>query len=309
MTAGEMRSIAGVCDAALVRGARSDGRASLLLEVPHGATRAADFSTLRAELAGDYPADLEAFFCVNTDVGAPEVAQRVAEIVVATDPTRACLVLRCLIPRTFVDCNRDIDPTTLARATKAGEMTAGLHAWVRDPRDRTLLLERYAQYRALVTRAYDEVCGAGGRALMVHSYAPRSVDVEIDDRVVESLRAAYAPDRVGTWPMRASVDLIVDTPEGERLADAAMAAAARREYAAAGFDVVENGAYALHPVSLAHVFARAHPGRTLCLELRRDLLVREFTPFDEMHADPARIERAAAPLARAVLTGAARRPT
>lgn len=299
-----LRSIPGVCETTLVRGARSDGRPALLLEVPHGATRASDFAALRAELRGDYPGDLEAFFCVNTDVGAPEVAQRVAELVVAADATRACVVVRCLIPRTFVDCNRDIDPTTLARATKAGEMTAGLHAWVREPRDRTLLLERYGAYRALVTRAYDEVCGAGGRALMVHSYAPRSVDVAIDDRVVESLRAAYAPDRVGTWPLRASVDLIVDTPEGERLADAELAAAARREYSAAGFDVVENGAYALHPVSLAHVFARAHPGRTLCLELRRDLLVREFRPFEEMHADPARIERVARPLARAVLASA-----
>jgi hypothetical protein len=296
-----LRSIPGVCDSSLVRGARSAGRPDLLLEVPHGATRAADYAALRAELRGDFPADLEAFFCVNTDVGAPEVAQRVAEMVVAADPTRACLVLRCLIPRTFVDCNRDIDPTTLARATQAGEMTAGLHAWVREPRDRTLLLERYGQYRALVTAAYDSVCGTGGRALMVHSYAPRSVDVAVDDRVVESLRAAYAPDRVATWPLRASVDLIVDTPEGERLADPELTAAARREYAAAGFDVVENGAYALHPVSLAHVFARAHPGRTLCLELRRDLLVREFTPFEAMHADPARIERAAAPLARAVV--------
>lgn len=141
---------------------------------------------------------------------------------------------------------------------------------------------------------------------MVHSYAPRSVDVAVDDDVVKSLRAAYAPDRVGSWPLRASVDLIVDTPEGERLADPGLAAAAKREFEAAGFDVVENGAYALHPVSLAHVFARAHPGRTLCLELRRDQLMRAFTPFAEMHADPARIERVAAPLARAVAAAAAR---
>jgi len=205
------------------------------------------------------------------------------------------------VPRTFVDCNRDIDAATIASASRPGEMTPGLHGWVRDPRDRALLLARYGAYRAHVAALYDEVCGHGGRALMVHSYAPRSVDVAVDDHVVRSLRAAYAPDRVGTWPLRASVDLIVDTPEGERLADPDLTDAAQREYEAAGFDVVRNGAYALHPVSLAHVFARAHPGRTLCLELRRDLLVREFTPFAEMPADPMRIERVAAPLARCVL--------
>jgi len=294
-----LRSDPGVCDVVEVRGSRSRGAPDLLLEVPHGATRAADYEALRAELEGDYPSELQAFFFVNTDVGAPEVALRVAELVVAADPTRACLVVRCLVPRTFVDCNRDIDEAALARASQPGEMTPGLHAWVRDPRDRALLLERYGRYRAIATRAYTEVCGGGGRALMVHSYAPRSVDVAVDDDVVKSLRAAYAPDRVGTWPLRASVDLIVDTPEGERLADRDLAAAAQRELEAAGFDVVENGAYALHPVSLAHVFARAHPGRTLCLELRRDQLMRAFTPFAEMHADPVRIERVAAPLARA----------
>jgi hypothetical protein len=184
-------------------------------------------------------------------------------------------------------------------------MTAGLPAWVRDPRDRALLLARYAEYRELAGRAYDAVCGGGGRAVMVHSYAPRSVDVAVDDDIVASLRAAYAPERVETWPLRASVDLIVDTPEGERLADPELVLAARREYESAGFDVVENGAYALHPASLAHVFARTHAQRTLCLELRRDLLLRAFTPFDEMPADPERIERAAEPLARAL--GAAER--
>lgn len=308
MTTNDLRSIPGVCDVVLVRGARSTGAPDLLFEVPHGATRARDYEALRSELVGDFPADLQAFFFVNTDVGAPELAQRVAELVVAADPTRACLVLRCSIPRTFVDCNRDIDPTTLARASAAGEMTAGLHAWVRDPRDRKLLLERYGAYRELVARAYEHVCGEhGGRALMVHSYAPRSVDVAVDDKIVESLREAYRPERVESWPLRASVDLIVDTPEGERLADPGLAAAAGSELEAAGFDVAQNGAYALHPVSLAHVFARAYPQRTLCLELRRDLLMRAFTPFAEMEADATKIERVAAPLARALIARTAAR--
>jgi len=293
-------TISAVCETTTVRGAQARGRPDLFLEVPHGATRAADYDALRAELVGQFPDDLRDFYFVNTDVGAPELALCVAELVVAADPTRACVVVRCLVPRTFVDCNRDIDAATVACASRPGEMTPGLHGWVRDPRDRALLLERYAAYRAHVSALYEEVCGSGGRALMVHSYAPRSVDVAVDDHVVKSLRAAYAPDRVGTWPLRASVDLIVDTPEGERLADPELVESAQREFTSAGFDVALNAAYALHPVSLAHVFARAHPQRTLCLELRRDLLVREFTPFAEMPTDPARIERVAAPLSRAL---------
>ncbi len=300
MTTNSLRSIPGICDVTEVRGTRAVGPPSVLFEVPHGATRARDYDDLWRELVGSFPVDLQAFFFVNTDVGAPEVALRTAQLAVAQDPTRACVVLRCRIPRTFVDCNRDIDEAARARPSAPGEMTAGLPSWVRDARDRDLLLARYGQYRELATRAYAAVCGAGGRALMVHSYAPRTVDVAVDDDIVASLRAAYEPDRIETWPLRASVDLIVDPPDGARLADPVLVAAAQREFVAAGFDVVRNGAYALHPASLAHVFASAYPERTLCLELRRDLLVQAFTPFAEMLADPAKVERAANALARAL---------
>ncbi|MBL8860585.1 MAG: N-formylglutamate amidohydrolase [Planctomycetes bacterium] len=301
MTAELLVPIPGVLELSVARGARAGAAPDLLLEVPHGATRARHFDDLREALAGDYPSDLREFFFVNTDVGAPELAWRVAELVAAAYPTRSCVVARCLVPRTFVDCNRDIDERAIATRSRAGELTPGLQAWVRDPRDREQLLARYAAYRQRLTALYAQVCGGGGRALMVHSYAPRSVDVAVDEDVVQSLRAAYAPERAEAWPLRASIDLIVDTPEGERLADPLLASGARRELEAAGFDVAENGAYALHPASLAHVFSRAHPARTLCLEVRRDHLVRAFTPFEEMPADPARVERVAAPLARASL--------
>ncbi|MBK7874364.1 MAG: N-formylglutamate amidohydrolase [Planctomycetes bacterium] len=297
-------SVPGISDVELHRGARSSGAPDLLLEVPHGATRAEDFAALRRVLVGTYPDDLRDFFFVNTDVGAPEVATRVAELYVAAEPERCAAVVRCRIPRTFVDCNRVIDADTIAKGSAAGEMTPGLHAWVRDPRDRELLLARYASYRALVTEAFERVCGRGGRALMVHSYAPRSVDVPVDDRIVEHLRAAYAPDRVGTWPLRSPVDLIVDAPDGTRLASPELHAHALSAFAAAGLDVVENGAYALHPSTLAHAFARAYPARTLCLELRRDLLVAEFTPFEEMRGDPAKVERVASALADAAVRAA-----
>jgi N-formylglutamate amidohydrolase len=296
-----VHSIPDVCEVELVRGARAgEGGPELVLEVPHGATRAADFDRLRAALRGRFPEELREFFFVNTDVGAPEVARAVAERVVAADPRRAALVIRCLLPRTFVDCNRLIDADAAPRASAAGELTPGVHAWVREVEDLALLLARYRAYRALVERAVEDVCARGGRAVMVHSYAPRSVDVPVDDDIVRHLRAAYAPERLSSWPLRAPVDLIVDTPEGERRAEPALVERVRASFTAAGFEVVLNGAYALHPGTLAGMLAARHPGRTLCLELRRDLLVPEFTPFREMHVDAAKVARLAAPLAAAL---------
>jgi hypothetical protein len=40
-----------------------------------------------------------------------------------------------------------------------------------------------------------------------------------------------------------------------------------------------------------------YPGRTLCLEVRRDLLVEDYTPFDEMHVREDAVERISGPLA------------
>jgi len=73
-----------------------------------------------------------------------------------------------------------------------------------------------------------------------------------------------------------------------------------RELLAADLHAVRCGSYALHPSTLAHAFASKSPGRTLCLEVRRDLLVEEFTPFAEMRADPQKLERIALTLARAL---------
>ena len=298
-----IRSIPGVVEVEYLRGASAEPQAQpdLLLEVSHGATRAAHFRELRQALRGDYAANLQDFFFVNTDVGAPELARATAARVVKVQPRRTALVVRCLLPRTFVDCNRRIDTTTLPACTPKGAMTPGLPPWVEDEDDRRLLLQRYGQYRDTVTAAFAATCGHGGLGLCVHTYAPRSVDVPVDRDIVAHLHAAYAADRVGSWPLRAAVDLISHDPDGRELAAARLVQRAHSEFTAAGFDVANNGAYSLHPITLAHGFAVAYPDRTLCLEVRRDLLVAEFTPFREMLPEPARVERAAAPLAAAVL--------
>ena len=101
--------------------------------------------------------------------------------------------------------------------------------------------------------------------------------------------------------MRAAVDLITHDPDGREMASPRLAGAAQAEFTTAGFEVARNGTYSLHPATQAHVFATRYPAQTLCLEVRRDLLVAEFTPFREMIPDPARVRRAAEPLAAAVL--------
>jgi predicted N-formylglutamate amidohydrolase len=297
-----LRSVEGVCDVEYLHGAAADPKTppDLLLEVAHGATRAAHFAALRAELRGDYPSDLIDFFFVNTDVGSPELARAIALRVVANQPRRSAVIVRCLLPRTFVDCNRRVDRDTTAAPSKKGEMTPGLQPWVQDDRDRTLLLDRYFAYRDVVTRAFELVAGGGGMSLFVHTYAPRSIDVAVDVDIARKLRAAYAPEQLATWRLRPAVDLITHDPDGVELAHPQLAQRAAAEFAGAGFEVARNSTYALHPVTLAHGFAQREPRSTLCFEVRRDLLVPAFVPFVELDVDPRQVERAAQPLAAAV---------
>lgn len=302
-----LRSIAGVCEVEYLRGAAADPQAppDLLLEVAHGATLARHFTGLRTELRGSYGDDLLDFFFVNTDVGAPELARAVAARVVRGQPRRSAVVVRCLVPRTFIDCNRRIERDAVPKAAKAGEMTPGLPPWVKVLEDQRLLLDRYFAYRDAVAAAFDVTMGNGGLALFVHTYAPRSIDVPVDEHIGRSLRAAYAADRIGSYALRPGVDLITHDPDGRELASAALAQRAAAEFGAAGFDVARNATYPLHPVTLAHSFATRAPSSTLCLEVRRDLLLPEFVPFRELVPEAAKVERAAVPLAAALLSSLA----
>jgi len=303
MTTLSFDSLPGICDATLVRGrsAPTDGPPDLLLEIPHGATRAAHFEALKAQLVGPLPAGLADFFFVNTDVGAPEVAERMAAHVTKADPRRRVLVLRCLLPRTFVDCNRVIESDARPTASAAGETTPGIAPYVQDPRDVKLLYARYRAYREMVEAAYETVCSGGGSAAMVHTYAPRSIDVPVDDRIVERLRAEYEPHRIEAWPLRAEVDLITKTPDGTRLASDAWIDCTTTALRAAGIQGGADATYALSASTLGCVFGRRWRNRTLCVEIRRDLLVPTFTPFQEMDVAPDRAERVGRALAEAWL--------
>jgi predicted N-formylglutamate amidohydrolase len=289
-------SIPGVADVELLGGAAASGPPDLLVEVPHGADRRAHYEALRARLEGELPAGLEAFFFVNTDVGAWQLGRRVAERLVEADPRRSALVVRSLIPRTFIDCNRLEDAAEGELAS--GGMTAGIPAYVRDPRDRARLVELHRRYVALVEQAF---AGGPAFALIPHTYGPVTLGIErVDDDIVENLRRAHAPGLVATWPRRPEVDLITRTADGTLLGSAEVARAVTAGYRALGIEVAENATYHMHPATMGYRFAAAYPGRTFTLEIRRDLLCRDWIWNLENEVDPMRIDRFAAPLATAV---------
>lgn len=289
-------SIPGVVDV-LAFGAAHDAAPDLVIEVPHGATATADYDALAARLASPLPAGLADFFHVNTDAGAPELAEAVARRFVAAHPTRAAAVVRSRIPRTFIDCNRRIDASP--EEYKAGKVTPGLLPWITAAEDRALLLELYGAY----VRAVDDACARlapGGALLLLHTYAPRTVDVEVDLDIVTHLRRAYQPDVEPTWPLRPALDVISRTPDGTSHAPAAVVDALRAGVAPLGLDVADGATYPLHPSTLAYDRVLAHPGRALCVEVRRDLVADPFEPFAQMTISPAAVDRLAAPLAAAL---------
>ncbi len=284
-----MVSIPEVCE--VLREGPGDRPADFLIELPHGATEGAHFDALRAKLHGDYPADLKQFFFVNTDVGAPECAREIAGRLAGSG--RSVLILRGLVPRTFIDCNR--------RTQRDPERTPAVPAYVRDERDVSSLMELYRAYQGTAQQAYAQVCGEGGIALILHTYAPRSVTIEtIDDDIVRKLHEAYEPQRFETWERRPDVDIISEDLDGKLLAPQRIVEALKREYAAIGIRVAENRTYRLFPESMGHVHSVAHPDRVLCLEINRDLLADPFTPFEQMRIGPGKVARIAAPIAAAL---------
>jgi len=180
-------------------------------------------------------------------------------------------------------------------------MTAGIPEYVRDAGDRERLLELHARYTALAEAAYAEVCGAGsGLAVALHTYAPRSIDVAVDDDIVASLRREYADGVLERWPLRPDIDLIAATGDGATWVPAGWVERARAALGEAGFEVAVDATYSLHPATLAHRFSAAYPGSVVCLEVRRDLLGDPWRPFAESRIGGERFDRIAAALARAL---------
>lgn len=300
------QSLEGVVDVLHVRGSAAGPAPDLLIEIPHGATRTADFEAVERQLVSPLPPQLSDFFHVNTDAGAPELAEALARRFVDSAPTRSVLILRCRIPRTFIDCNRRIDAAP--GDFKAGKVTPGLMPWVTAEADRVLLLSRYRAYVQAVDDAVAEVMPNGGAMLLLHTYAPRTVGVEVDLDIVKSLHAAYAPEVEPTWPLRPEVDVIGKTLDGESLAPAKVVAALEASLKPLGVGLAHGESYPMHPSTLAHGHVTRWPGRVLCVEVRRDLLADPWTPFAQMRIGERQCARLAGPFADAVGAFWERRP-
>ena len=294
-----LASIPGVVDVHVLRGRRAPAEAppDLVIEIPHGATATADFTTLAAQLTSPLPPGLADFFHVNTDAGAPELGLAVAARFVEDAPTRVAAVLRCRIPRTFIDCNRRIDAAP--EDFKAGKVTPGLMPWITTDADRGLLRAAYDRYVEAVRGAV-ALLPPDGAVLMLHTYAPRTVDVEVDHDIGPKLRRAYEPEVEPTWPLRPEVDVIGRSLDGTDHAPPAVVEALRDELAAIGITVADSATYPLHPSTLAWDHVVARPGRALCVEVRRDLLADPFSPFQQMEIGAAKVARLVGPFSSAL---------
>ena len=293
-------SVDGICEVTVHA---ASGNRWLLIEVPHGATRKGDYDAVVGRLQSALPAQLEHFFFVNTDIGAPEGAQWLGKALSAQGIN--VVVARCLIPRTFIDTNRLIVPTEPG-VVKDG-LTPAVPGYIDAPEDAAWLTEQHGRYHQVVHALYQEVCrGADGLALQLHSFSPRSVAIEkTDGSIVEALHAAYVPEVYAKWPERPAVDLISATADGSFKASPKLAAALLAAYAEDGIAAEENATYHLHPVTMGFEYARAYPDQVLCVELNRGLVADPFVPFGVSPISEAKVAKMVAPIGR-VLAAALR---
>ena len=280
-----MSSVPGVVDVHRF----GSGTPDLVIEIPHGATETSDFTSLEAQLTSPLPPGLVDFFHVNTDAGAPELGLAIAEHFNA-------VVLRCRIPRTFIDCNRRID-ASLADF-KEGKVTPGLMPWITTDHDRHLLRGLYDRYVTTVRETLEAAPNAA--LLLLHTYAPRSVEIEVGPDIGPKLRAAYEPDVEPTWKMRPEIDVISKDLDGKSYAPPAVLEALRARLAALELPVAESATYPMHPSTLAYDHVIARPGRAICVEVRRDLLADPFTPFAQMTIGTQKVARLTGPFVNAL---------
>jgi hypothetical protein len=291
----EPQSIPVVCNTGILAGKQAppDGAVDLLIELPHGATKLLHYESVRGLLCDRYPDELTEFFHVNTDVGTPEAGVSIARALLKKRPEMRIRILRSLIPRTFIDCNRE----PLAKSDRGAGVTAQLPDYVRDERDIATLTAYHDAYVEQAEKAYAEVCGNGGLSLILHSYAPRSVAIShVDDSIVTQLRHAWSAGKAESWPRRPDVDVITTPPGGSSLAPDGFVAQLRLAYGEIDVEVEENHTYELHPGTLGHRWSARFPGQALCVELNRERLVEKWLPLQPLSVDAAAVAKMTAPL-------------
>ena len=160
----------------------------------------------------------------------------------------------------------DADP----QAYRDGGVTLDCQGHITEDSDRQLLLERYQAYLDTATQLMETVCGRGGLALILHSYAPRSVGIaSVGGDIVQQLHWAHQPVVFEDWPLRPVVDFIVGDPTGvvvtdQHWLDALSCYCVRKDCLS-----LLQETYPLHPVTTAHRFVMSYAPRVLCIEVRR----------------------------------------
>jgi len=270
----------------------------VLIEVPHAADRRHHYDALANTLEGPFPDRLHEFFHLNTDVGAFALALAMADHWVARRPRSHVLLLECLIPRTFVDCNRRLDFRPSGDLAKAG-LSEAIPAYVTSDADRARLTELHRAYVQLADRAYDAVCSSGGLALNPHTYGPRSLPIEtIDADIVDVIRRVHEPGIYASSRLRPHVDVIDRDKDGRAYAPEGMKEAIGAALRPLGIVAVDSETYYLHPVTQGWRYTTGYAGRVFGFEVRRDLLC-AWSPFAEQEIDETRLDA----VAHALVTG------
>ena len=270
-----------------------EGHPQLLIELPHGATGTEEYRYFANKIPS-LPHNLIDFFYVNTDVGTPEVAYRIAE---KLKSHLSIVIIRSRIPRTLVDCNRVLSLSE--KQYSEGKVTPGIPVYI-PQQDHEWLHLLHQRYTSKVEELYALVCQQGGSALILHSYSPKSVGItSIDHNIVEKLHWAYEPEQYETWPTRPEIDIIAKTREGALMCDTKRVHALQNAYLDYHFEVGVSQTYPMHPSTMAFRHTQKYPSQTVCLEIRRDLLMKEFIPFAPMVACEEKIERHAECISKA----------
>ena len=147
---------------------------------------------------------------------------------------------------------------------------------------------------------YRSVCGSGGLALNLHTYAPISLQPQEGRHIADVMKEAYTTDAYHRYPLRPIVELITQPPGEPPLAPRELVDGIKAAYAGVGIQVCENDPFTLHPSTTAYMFSKAYPQQMLLMEISRARLAEPFDPFVEMNIAPKRVAEMTAPLARAV---------
>lgn len=284
--------------------------ATVFLEIPHGATTAAHLEAIKT-LGADTPEDWDTVYWCTTDQGAPEVAQAAADLLVDPDwarealgeqaaaqaAARAVCVVRGLIPRHFIDLNRLwIDE----QEAKQANLTPIVPPFLKtQPQVGSKLRALYREYHSVINAQYELTCQAGGQAMQVHTYSPRSVSAPggVSGQV---LREAWSDAKRESWPLRPAGQLITGRADEPALSDERLTALMVEEFGRVDFALSINDPFSFHPVTTLDALGHRWPGQVMAIELGRERLAERYDPLGPWTPSPAVVSACAQAMAKAI---------